>query len=107
MASSVNKWKIYYSDSTFSSEEGTPRDAPFWDVQDIIQFDTHMEKKYHQNHADYYTFRDGFWVGVDFVGLIDYLAHYRGEYVVKVGRTIPTKRWNEIFNTARADDFIK
>lgn len=101
------RWKIYYSDSTFSSEDGTPKEAPFWDVQDIIQFDMHTERKYHQNRDDWYIFRDGFFVGVDMIGLIDYLAHYEGEIIVKAGRTIPSKQWAEIFNAARKDPYIK
>ena len=102
-----NRWKIYYSNSvTFSSEDGTPRQAPFWDVQDIIQFNPIKEKKYHQNQSDYYIFQNGYWSGVDFMGLIDYLAHYDGEYIIKVGRTIATDKWLKIFNRAKEDDFI-
>ena len=103
----INKWKIYYSDSTFDSTQGEPKEAPFWDVQDIIQLDLNSEKKYHQNQSDFYIFQDGFWVGVDLVGLIDYLAHYKNEIVVKAGRTIPTDKWLEIFNRAKEDSFIR
>jgi hypothetical protein len=103
----MKKWKIYYSVSTFNDEQGSPREAPFWDVQDIIQFDLHTERKYHQNGSDWYIFQNGFWVGVDMIGLIDYLAHYEGEIIVKAGRTIPSKQWQKIFDTARKDPYIK
>ena len=102
-----SRWKIFYSDGkTFTNIDGPARNAPFWDVQDIIQFDYISEKKYHQNHADYYIFQNGYWTGVDIIGLIDYLAHYDGEYVVRVGRTIATDKWLKIFNQAKKDDFI-
>lgn len=104
----IGRWKIYYSDGReFSNEDGSARSAPFWDVQNIIQWNQIAEKKYHQNQADWYIFRDGFWFGVDRDGLIDYLAHYRDEYIIKMGRTIPTHKWLEIFNRAKRDDFIK
>lgn len=101
-----NRWKIFYSSGTFSSEDGTPKDAPFWDIQDIIQWNPVAEKKYHQNGADYYIFQDGYWMGVDLIGLVDYLGYYKDECIVKIGRTIPTDKWLEIFNQAKEDDFI-
>lgn len=86
------KWKIYYGDgSTFSYKQGTPQDAPPWDVQDIIQEDP-KRGLYHQ-HGDFYVFREQ-WSAVDFTGLIDFLANTGGP--VKFGRTINTDRFREI-----------
>lgn len=92
------KWRIYYGDgSTFSNKEGSPQQAPPWNIQDIIQEDP--EKGLYHQHGDYYVYRKSGWFSVDFTGLIDFLAHEGGP--VKFGRTIDTKRFLEI--RARAD----
>lgn len=90
-------WRIYYGDgSTF---EGRWEDAPTWNVVDVMQIDPITDRPYHQSGHDYYIQREGKIVGVDFIGLIDYLINEFG--VVKVGRTIDTKRFLAI--RAQAD----
>ena len=84
-------WRIYYADgSTF---EGDPHEAPPWGIIDIMQIDPERGP-YHQTGFDYYVFRDNVWLGVDFVGLVDFLIHEVG--LVKFGRTINTQRFLEI-----------
>jgi len=88
------RWKIYYGDGTvFSSTEGPPENAPPWNVQDIIQIDLYKQQKYHQCFEDYYIYKekDKAWYGVDLIGLIDFLVNEIG--LVKLGRTIPTKKF--------------
>lgn len=77
-------WRIYYGNSsTFDNLLGSPKDAPTWNVQAIVQ--PHIESgRYIICLCDYYIYRDGEWFGVDNVGAVDYLLHY-----VKLGRQNP------------------
>lgn len=99
-------WRIYYDDdNTFSNEDGNPEDAPPWGVIDIIQFNPVKQKKYHQSGADFYIYRKNYWVGVDIIGLTDYLAHEKTG-IVKFGRTIPTDKFLAIRQKADNDPDI-
>lgn len=95
-------WKIYLDDgSTFGDEDGTPLDAPGWGVQVIAQADPQVGRRL-ISQADYYIFIDGNWVGLDDVGLIDYLANILK--IVKVGRQLPIRNdYRAILEQARTD----
>ena len=69
------KWRVYYGDkTTFSSDDGSPQDAPPWNVQTIVQ--PHIESgRYLLPPYDYYIWRDERWIGVDACGLADHLVH--------------------------------
>ena len=99
-------WRIYYSDgSIFDNSMGDPNHAPPWDIQVIAQINEAVGRHL-SSQADYYLFIDGKWVGVDFVGLVDYLANVLG--IVKVGRQIDRKRFREILDKSQHDpDFPK
>ena len=93
--------KIYYNDKPPYS--GDFLSAPGWGVIDVIQMDDANERTYHQGGAgaDYYIKRDGKIVGVDLCGMLDHVVNEL--CIVKVGRTINTKRFIEIRKTAEAD----
>lgn len=96
-------WKIFYGDDTeFSSEDGLPEQAPALNVQIIVQADERTGR-YNQSGVDYYVFRDGRWIGVDIFGLFDFLME---SGLVKFGRTIGSKKFNKIYQTAKADTFL-
>ena len=94
-------WKIFYGDeSTFDSSQGDPDDAPPWDIQVIAEINNDIGRKLH-SQADYYLFINGKWVGIDSIGLIDYLANVLG--IVKVGRQIDRQKFREVLDRARND----
>ena len=98
-------WQIYYDDKKpFSNLDGTPEQAPAWGVIDIMQYDTARDGRgYHQGGSDYYIWRevDQKWVGVDFCGLVDFMINEID--LMKVGRTIDTKKYLEIRKQAGED----
>ena len=94
-------WKIFYSDgSTFDSSMGDPEDVPPWDIQVIAQINEDIGRHL-SSQADYYLFIDGKWVGLDFVGLVDYLANILK--IVKVGRMIDRENFRELLEQAHND----
>lgn len=75
-------WIIYYEDgTTFSSEDGSFKDAPAWGVIGV--------------GCDPDLFH-----GVDFTGLLDYLARTG---LVKFGRLTSNENYDKIMKRARAD----
>jgi hypothetical protein len=102
VASNDIEWRIYYSDgSTFDSSQGSPDDAPAWDIQVIAERDGQVGRRL-LSKADYYFYLDGCWIGVDDIGLVDYLANvFR---VIKVGRQLPARKdFREILEKAQVD----
>lgn len=95
-------WCIYYSDgSTFSSDDGAWEDAPGWDVQ-VVLF-RHPETKWAMRHGgDFFRLADDDTVvGLDLVGMIDYVINMMG--LVKVGRMLTQAEFNEIYQRAKRD----
>jgi len=77
-------WRIYYSDdSTFSSDDGEPEDAPGWGVVVIPQY-------------------GGGWWGHDLAGLLDCLA-LPGPSIVIHGRTVAKGDWQRFLAEADRD----
>ena len=96
-------WRIWYDNGTaYSSEDGTPENAPGRGVICIMQ-DSERTGRHKLSGADYYILRDGRWFGVDLFGLWDYLAD-RGKKIVKFGRFVERERFNEIMRQAEQDD---
>ena len=114
-------WRIYYGDDfTFDSEQGEPTDAPIRNVQVIVQ--PHIESgRWVQCTSDYYAFWDDRWIGVDTVGVLDFMIEL-GEItiddnidsaqlaqiaaktgLVKWGRMIPKEHFYELFRKASND----
>ena len=93
-------WKIWYSDgSTFSSEDGAWEDAPAWDAQ-VILFQ-HPEAGWAMRHnSDYFRLaEDGTIVGMDEIGMLDYVANMLG--VVKVGRMLTQVGFDAVYQEAK------
>lgn len=67
-------WKIYYGDNTtFSSIQGSPKNAPVWNVQTIVQ--PHIESgRFVLPPYDYYIWNGNRWWGVDASGLTSWLV---------------------------------
>ena len=120
------RWKIFYGDgSTFSDQNGDPKDAPVANVQVIVQ--PHIESgRYMQVERDYYIYwaNRKRWVGVDLAGVMDFLVELHklswGEEIdsgiiiqravntglVKLGRTLGRERFYEIYRIADSDPYL-
>jgi len=106
-SSRSRNWKIFYGDrSTFSCEDGAPRDAPTLNVQVIVQEDPDLVWAT-QAKEDYYTWEDRGqgprWWGVDLFGLWEYLFLSQGEKVVLAGRTLESADYSWIWEQAVND----
>ena len=67
-------WKLYYgNNTTFSSDDGSPEEAPARDIQVVSYIDTRVGKVSLKG-ADWYIYRDGSWFGTDEFGLLDQLV---------------------------------
>ena len=98
-------WRIWYEGgSSFSDLDGDPWDSPGWGVLVIMNRDPDSGRRA-QSMSDFYLWRWdlGRWVGADFVGLLDYLAHYKGPCCVRMGRTVPNTEFQRVLELAEAD----
>lgn len=95
-------WKIYYRDgSVCSSEDCAWEDADGWEAQVFIFED--KDVKFAMRHgADYFRLDDdGTVVGMDLIGLIDYVVNVLG--IVKVGSMLSREKFDEIYQRAKQD----
>ena len=76
-------WRVFYDDgTTYSSEDGTPFDAPRQGVQAIVQAkDGDYEKVFGRDHF-YYEAKRGGWVTCDLFGCIDHLLRAERQCVL-------------------------
>lgn len=99
-------WRIYYGDgSTADDQSHTLESLPRWNVQVIIQFDLKHNRNL-ASRADYYLFHvaDNRWYPIDFIGLLDYLAHdFSSIGAILFGRYIPNERFDKIEKKAAVD----
>jgi len=97
------KWfKIFYTDGVFSSEDGTPYDAPRQDVQVIAQ---ERDGDYQLSHGtDYFYFepeRGGF-AGCDQFGSFDHLVRAKRQCLF-IGRMLSDEEWRKLFARVKED----
>lgn len=99
-------WRIYYADgTTFSSDDGTPEDAPGLGVVVIPQSDPDVGRMM-MARWDHYCWHGDQWWGHDIVGLIDCLA-LPGLNRVIHGRTVSQEDYRAIYQRALDDpDFV-
>lgn len=94
------EWKIYYGDgSTFSSEQGSPEDAPGYDVQAIVYYHAEVGRVVIYNRG-YYVRNDDGWFGVDMFGALDQMVA-KGH--LKTGRTLLDETYKAIIEKAKTD----
>jgi len=96
-------WIIYYADNKFSSEDGTPWEAPRQGIQVIAE--QHDQVGYRLSHGnDYYYFEQesGGWASCDLFGLYDHLI--RAKYPCPgFGRMMSENDWDELFTKVKVD----
>ena len=97
-------WRIYYGDeSTFSSDDGEPQDAPSRDVQVIASPYERVGRRLVNRHDFYwYDVTDREWRGGDFFGFWDYLT-LTGLKIPKFGRNIKLEDFDAIYQRAKND----
>ena len=79
------EWKIFYSNSTYSSDDGPPELAPKRDVQTVAVADDTCGRRIERGD-NFYVYRHG-WRGCDQFGLYDYLIE-PGYKIVLFGRSL-------------------
>lgn len=96
------EWVIWYDDgNSFTNEDGEPHEAPRWGVLAVAaRSKDHGRVIWHGK--DYYVW-EAEWLGVDFIGLVDYLTRPGREKFALVGRGVRPARFHEIYNQAVAD----
>ena len=101
------EWRIYYGDgSTFDSLQGSPWEAPGYDVQCIVYPDEDVGRVVlHRWDFYLYNLLEKEWYGSDLLGLMDHLCHDREQSfcAVKQGRTITTPQFRSVFQRASHD----
>ena len=97
------QWKIYYSDSTYSDDEGPPELAPKRDVQAVVVKSELVGRRVERG-SDFYVWAPGRggWRGVDQFGLYDYLID-PGHKVVLFGRVLSNPEYRAVFERAAND----
>ena len=95
-------WRIYYSDgATFSSEDGAWEEAPGWDIQ-VVLFRNAETGWAMRHHGDFFRLAgDGAVVGMDEVGMLDYVSNILG--VVKIGRMLTQEKFANVYGRAKQD----
>lgn len=92
-------FRIYYDGG--ETYDGDPYYAPAFGVLAIVQID-----KAHGHRivvfSDYFVWRDGEWVGVDHIGMIDYLQQL-GPRRVLFGRLVDKEYFYKVVRTAEDD----
>ena len=85
------RWCIYYGDgSAVSDSEHSAFEVPVATGVQVIAVESYADPKgYFLVHSkDYYTWREGRWIGCDLGGLYDYLMLLPGAKRVLFGRTM-------------------
>ena len=97
------KWKIFYSTSTYSDEDGPPELAPKRDVQAIAVANKVTGRRIERT-TDFYVWvpERGGWRGVDQFGLYDYLIG-PGTKIVLFGRTLSDEEYGEVWKLVAHD----
>lgn len=98
------QWVIWYSDgSSFSSDDGTPADAPRLYVQCIAVADISCGN-YVLAEQNFYCWHDDQWVPHDQTGLFQYLAAPGSEKIVLFGYWIDRGRYASMRVKAQDDE---
>jgi hypothetical protein len=102
------RWKIYYGDgTTFTNLQGSPDEAPAFDVQFVTQRCGDDTKRDTLQQADYFVMLEsGVWVGSDIIGILDKLIHRIPFSGLLVGRWIEKDAYMGLMaKVARDQDF--
>lgn len=96
-------WRIYYADGQrFSSNDGTPEQAPGYGVVCIrqsVEHDDLFNETYYFWHKEKQC-----WFNVDFIGLVDWLVtDAKNISTLKVGRTVTRKEFKELMRRSSED----
>jgi hypothetical protein len=100
----MTEWIIFYDDeSTFSSDDGGPGDAPGDGVIVVAVSDIGTGRVLWHS-ADFYCWhRENEWVPHNQRGLDRYLADEREPGIFVAGYSVPNARWQKVYAQALAD----
>lgn len=102
------EWKLWYGDgSTFSNLNGTPADAPAYNVQCIVQWEEVWGelKPMHRTGVDNYIYcsDDERWHFHDDKIASKFIAEHPFACAIKYGCEIPLMQYNRIVDGAREE----
>ena len=103
------EWRIYYSDGTFDSTQGPPEQAPYDDVQAIVQLDDTVGREIMSGWNWYYWRADrNEWWGSDLHGLLAKLRKHADVITAVVEGEHCETDYDQVIATAATDpDFPK
>ena len=104
MASGLT-WRIYYADgSTFSSDDGTPHEAPGLGALIIVQCDKATGRMIMQGWDFFYWVpSENQWWGSDMLGVLDRLTHRLEVEALLWGRMVSRIEWGNTMKGAKDD----
>lgn len=98
------EWCVYYEDeSSFSSDDGAPHEAPRRGVLVVANEDAEVGKVLH-HRGDFYIWNHGHWLPADRYGLDDYLLEPGAEKVVLWGRMTTRAIMHKVYCSAFLDE---
>ena len=95
-------WKIYYQHGLFTSEDGTPFDAPRTDAQVIVQEKDGDYEIVHGRDYFYWEPERGGWHCCDIFGAFDHLTRSKRQCLL-IGRMLSDPDWKELFARVKAE----
>lgn len=99
------QWKIYYTDNTtYSSEQGTPQEAPAFGVLVVVEHHEGVGRYIH-TLCDWYYYHTELqeWFAGDLHGLLDHLLHNLPITAVKQGRLVDNDTYKQVLRQAMND----
>jgi len=101
--SHVGWWRVYTASGVFTSEDGSPWDAPRQDVQIIVQEDDAAGWRI-VHSKDYYYFEEerGGWNGGDTFAMFDHMLRAKSPCLL-FGRMLSDEDWKALFSRVKTD----
>lgn len=95
-------WRVYYSSGVFTSDDGTPYDAPRTDVQVVVQEKDGDYTLVHGRDYFYFEADRGGWACCDLFGAFDHLIRAERQCLL-IGRMLSDDEWRKLFARVKAD----
>ncbi len=95
-------WRVYTSSGVFTSQDGTPFEAPRTDVQVVVQEKDGSYELVHGRDYFYFEPERGGWHTSDIFGAFDHLIRSKQQCLL-IGRMLSDDEWRRLFARVKAD----
>ena len=95
-------WRVYYERDTFTSEQGTPFDAPRQGVQIVVQGKDSDYEIVHGRDYFYWEPERGGWHCSDIFGAFDHLVRTPRQCLL-FGRMMADSEWRDLFERVKLE----